>query len=68
MSGYWKRVENDLLHADCKELVTSQAFVRSSDKAGYELRMAICTYQIAHKHNDFKIGMSGWTRKELTDA
>jgi hypothetical protein len=44
MSGYWQTVENGLLELRYGWM----SIERGSDKAGYELRMAICTYKIAH--------------------
>jgi len=49
MSGHWQRVESvrssDMAGDEPK---WPDGVVRSSDKTGYELRMAVCMYSVAH--------------------
>jgi hypothetical protein len=54
-----------LIQEKNQKLVMSQSgrmgILRRSHKAGYELRMAICTYKVAHVYG-YELSLNGWTQ------
>jgi hypothetical protein len=68
MYGYLQRVENGLLYIvsssdmNGDEQKWLNGIVRCSDTAGFELRKAICMYEVAQIYNGYELRMNGWAQ------